>query len=484
MSLLKSFRPSALLGLALEGNQLEGGVLQKVNGRFRVVRTFRSALSLDPLTNDAELVGREIRNQLDEARLHERRCTVCLPLQWVLTLQVKVPEIPEADVPGFLQLEAERGFPYAPDDLSISTSLYRAPNGEQHATLTAIPKSHLTSLDKALRAAKLKLVSFSLGIPVLQEPGDASADTLLTLAVGDHSVEIQVTINGGVAALRTLEGAFEPDSLEKHIDADLVAREIRITLGQLPRELRELVSRIRVYGRRELTGPLVREITPLAQEMGLLVDVGIAPKMDGCDAELLSQSSLAAALNLAARHLTGSPPGFEFLPPRVSQLKLIINRFGTGKLAYAGASASAVALVMAGVFIWQQVQLSGRESEWRRMKNRVTEVEGIKQKIGKFRAWYDETQPGLRILREITETFPEDGSVFIKNLKIKELSEVSCSGTARDERARARLQEELGKKEKATDVKFTNIRPGQTAGQTKTLQFDLSFRWMDRRNKP
>src|SRR5437899_6053978 len=106
--------PSSVLGLTLDGARLQGVVLRRTNGSLQVVKTFGVSLALNPLTGDAELVGREIRNHLDEAGVRERRCAVCLPLSWALTLQTKMPALPEADAANFLEIEAERGFPYAP----------------------------------------------------------------------------------------------------------------------------------------------------------------------------------------------------------------------------------------------------------------------------------------------------------------------------------------------------------------------------------
>jgi Tfp pilus assembly PilM family ATPase len=101
---------SSLLGLSLDGNRLEGVVLRRTNGALEVQKTFSASLSLDPLTNDPELVGQEIRNHLEEAGIRERRCAVSVPLSWALTLQTKLPDLPEAEVSSFLQIEAERGF--------------------------------------------------------------------------------------------------------------------------------------------------------------------------------------------------------------------------------------------------------------------------------------------------------------------------------------------------------------------------------------
>ena len=78
---------TGLLGLALDGSRLDGVVLRRTNGSLQVQQTFSVTLSLDPLTAAPELVGREIRNQLDAAGVRERRCVVGVPLKWILTAQ-------------------------------------------------------------------------------------------------------------------------------------------------------------------------------------------------------------------------------------------------------------------------------------------------------------------------------------------------------------------------------------------------------------
>src|SRR5947208_13353048 len=69
---LKRQRLSSLLGIALDGSRLDGLVVRRTNGSLEVQQSFSVSLSLDPLTADAELVGREIRNHLDAAGIRER----------------------------------------------------------------------------------------------------------------------------------------------------------------------------------------------------------------------------------------------------------------------------------------------------------------------------------------------------------------------------------------------------------------------------
>ena len=77
---------ASLLGLTLDGSRLEGVVVRRTNGSVEIKKALSFALSIDPLTGDPELVGREIQKQLEAAGIRERRCAMCLPLSWALTL--------------------------------------------------------------------------------------------------------------------------------------------------------------------------------------------------------------------------------------------------------------------------------------------------------------------------------------------------------------------------------------------------------------
>ena len=167
---------TSLLGLVFDGSRLDGVVLRRTNGSLQLQQSFSATLSLDPLTAAPELVGREIRNQLDAAGVRERRCVVGVPLKWMLTAQTELPPLPEADAASLLQLEAERGFPCDVTTLRLAHSRCPLPDGKQHVTLAGILNSQLTSLEQVLAAAKLKPVSFSPGISALVAQASCLSD--------------------------------------------------------------------------------------------------------------------------------------------------------------------------------------------------------------------------------------------------------------------------------------------------------------------
>jgi hypothetical protein len=472
MNLAKKSPASSVLGLSLDAARLEGGVLRRTNGSATLQKSFAASLALDPLTNDPELVGREIRNHLDKAGIRERRCAVCVPLNWALTLQTKLPDLPESDVPSFLAIEAERGFPYGPDALLISTSRLRLDSGAQYATQVAVVRDHVARLEKALRAARLKPVTFSLGPVALQSPGLNASDGVMALAIGESGIGLQVSCAGGIAALRSLEGTLENEGGLKRLQSDVVAREVRITLGQLPPEIRSSLRRVKIFGSGDLPSQLLQELRPRL-DPALKLELAGPPTAENLGLQAPPEASGSPALSLAARYLARRSPALEFLPPKTSPWRQFSTRYSSRKLVWAGATAGAAALLVAGAFGIQQWRLSKLRSQWVAMAPTVAELEDVQQQIRKYRPWFDESFRTLSILRKLTEAFPADGVVTAKTFEIRDLSSVTCSGTARDNESFLKMLEQLRNTKEVAQLKVDNLRGSGRA----PLQFSFNFRW-------
>jgi len=462
---------TAVLGLALDGNRLDGVVVRRQNGALQPVQSFTATLALDPLTNDAELVGREILNHLEAAGIRERRCVVALPLKWALTAHTAIPSLPEADATSFLQIEAERGFPCDLATLRVATSRYATPAGKQHATFIGMPVSHVERLAQALRAAKLKPLGFFTGTTALQPPADETSHGVLTLVLGESQVSLQITCGGGVAAMRALDNMLEADSGRRVVHADLIARETRITLGQLPPECRAAVKHIRIFGPAILTRQLAADIPPHVRALAMTVETVTQYAATDFDAPVPPATAVSMAFSLAARQLTGRVDSLQFLPPHVSPWLRLARHCASGRLQTAGAVAAALAVLVAGAFGVQQWQLFRLGSRWTKIEATVGDLETVQQQIRQYRPWFDESFTCLTILRELTLAFPEDGSVTAKNVEIRDAHIVSCSGTAHDHAALLRTWTQLRAAPGVHDLKIDQIR-GKTP-----LQFTFDFQY-------
>jgi hypothetical protein len=464
---------TSLVGIALDGHRLEAVLLRRSGDALRVQESFGASLELNLLTNDPVLVGREIRNHLDRAGIDERQCAVCLPLDWALTLHIAVPpSLPAEDVDAFLTTEAERGFPFPTETLSIVNSRCRPPSGAILATLIAVPKEHLATLLKILKAAQLKPVTFSLSMPALQPVVASVGDGIAALGLSENNLELQVTCGGGIAALRALEGAMEQEGVHKRPYADVVARDLRITLGQLPSEISGLVRKLRVFGATDDLDRFADDLASRSKLMGLQFEMIRSYPADAFGLRMPKDAPASPALSLAARCLAGQSSELEFLPPKVSAWKQFSDRYSSGKLVWTGAGVGAVALLVALGFLIQQWQLSYWQTKWLAIKPRATDLSKMEQEIRRFRPWFDESVRSLSILRRLTEAFPEDGAVSAKRVEIRDPAIVTCSGTARDIPSVLKVCAQLRAMKEVTDVQTDQFR-GKNP-----VQFSFHFRWI------
>ena len=463
---------STLLGLALDGHRLEGVVVRRTNGSVAIVKSFACTLSLDLLKDDPSLLGREIRKHLDAAGIRERRCAVGLPLNWALTLTTALPDLPESDIASFLDIAAERGFPYNPGALLLAHSRFQAATETPTVTLVAVPRDHATQLESALRAAQLRPISFSFGISALQPPVDGSTDGVLALVPGETSIALQVTSGGGVAVLRTIEDAFELEGAERRLQTDHLIRELRITMGQLPPAFRESIRRLRVFGQTPEATELVARLTPRLAELGLRTDRVIQYSPGMFKFQLPADLAVSPALSLALRHIAGEKPRLEFLPPKISRWEQFQTRYPAGKLAYVGAAVGAVALLTAAAFLLQQWQILRWQSRWNDMESDVTQLESMQRDIQSYRPWFDESFRCLSILQRLSDCFPEQGSVTAKTIEIRPAS-VVLTGTAADNQALLQTLDQLRSSSGISAVQVEQIR-GKSP-----LQFTFNFQWME-----
>jgi hypothetical protein len=257
------------------------------------------------------------------------------------------------------------------------------------------------------------------------------------------------------------------------LHADVVAREARITLGQLPAEFRDAVRRVRIFGPRDLAQQLADEIELRLEPMGLKAERVDRYAANEFGAHLPGDAPVSPALSLAADRLAGRTTPFEFLPPKVSSWQRVSTRYASGKLRTILTVAGSAAAIVAGLFLYQQVQLWRLGSQWSKISARVADLQDLQEnKIRQYRPWFDEPIRGLSILRELAEAFPEDGSVTAKTVEIRDFNTVMCSGTAQNSKALLSTIEHLRAAPNVIDVNISSMR-----GQSQNVQFSFNFKW-------
>lgn len=462
-----SLRSGALLGLSLEPGKLSCAMVQVRGGRAQVKKTLEAPLALDPLSDDPALVGREIRNRLSAAGIRARRCALALPARWVLTLRTPLPALAPADEANYLALAAERGFPYAPKDLFWAVSRFSPAKGELEATLVAIPANHLAVIERVLRAARLKPVTITVGATLLLPPLDDGGGHAVALVLSETALDLAVGAGGGLVALRAL-GVEHAGIGEAAPSVDAIVRELRITLGQAPTDLRERIDTLYLCGSPAIVDDLGDALRAGVARLGLTLNVGAPPVADG---QAWSREPVApTAAAAAAQYLLGRPPLIELLPPRPSRLAQWTGRLSTRSTVFWAGAAAALAVVAGLAFFVQHWRLSRLERQWSAIAPQAEKLGALQETMRQVRPWFDDSAPSLVALSALTEAFPQTGEVWTKTVSIKG-SVVTCEGNARSNDAwlgmLARLQATAG----VQDLQVREVRGDSP------LQFKFSFRW-------
>jgi len=274
-----------------------------------------------------------------------------------------------------------------------------------------------------------------------------------------------------VPMLRTLDGAFEQVGPERELQVEHIAREVRITLGQLQPGVRETVRCLRVFGRGEAAQELAEELKARGESLGLKIEhVRDHPAVE-FGIKIPSGTAISTALSVAVRRLAGQK-GMDFLPPKISALKQFTARYSSGRLAYASAGAGAVVLVVAIAFLVQQIVLWHWQSRWAGLEAKVVEVTKVRDQIRHYRPWYDESVRSLSILKRLTQAFPEDGAVSAKSIELRDPATVTCTGTARSRDALIRTIDLL----RGATNEISAVHIEMTRGNT-PLEFTFNFQW-------
>jgi hypothetical protein len=465
MKLTLKKQQQSVLGLSLASGQLRAALVSRAKGGCEVVKSAAAPLALDLLHPETELIGREIKNHLDAGGISEHACVIAVPASWVMSQQTKLPELAEADVDSFLQLEAEKGFPCDAAQLQIARSVQQA-GAVTYVTQLAVRREQLSQLEAVAKAAGLKPVSFSLGLAALPGVIAPAQEGRITVAVEQHGAVLIASAGGGLAAFRTCEATIESEAGEKVVNGGAIARELRITFEQVPPELRGRLRQLRLCGDEPLVRQLAERLKDWARESNLTIETG---------GDLGEPLPDLVAKSVAIQWLVSPAARIEFLAPKPSQWALLIARYNAKRLGTTLAAVGALVVLTMLVFLWQEVRLVSLRSEWAGMQEQVTTLKGVENKIRDNRSWYDRSLPDLRILASVTRCFPENGSLTARTCTIQKgatATTVSISGTAREDQALLRTQDNLRKLKEVQGLKVEQI-----SGKT-PKQFTLTFRWI------
>lgn len=444
------------LAIQLKSHDMTVSLVRDEDGVPRAVHSFVAAIPADTAAASPREAGEKLAARLIEEGIREKRCVICAPPGWALSASTELPALGEEDLRSYLELRAEQEFPMPIGELRLAHCCYTTPEGAPRATIAAVAVKRIAAVEEMLAFAGLRLVSLSLGLS-RYSTSSPEGGSLHFLANGTH-IDLVVAAGGGIAALRSLTGSITLD--EDRFDVPGFCREVRITLGSLPEEVRRQVHEV-YYEGPVLAANLLRQRTgQQLQRMGLG-----PPESDPVPGEH------DLAFSAATAWIQRKAVPFEFLPAQKQRWKEFASRFDTGRQRrMIGAAAALLCLPLLALFIHSHVENS-LEKEWNNMKYTVADLEGIQQNVRQYRPWFNPAPENLSVLEGVIAAFPEKGDVWAKNVEIADAAKVTCTGFARNHAALLAFLDRLKGRSEISSIQLQQERGDNP------VQFTMTFKW-------
>ena len=522
---------SSLIGLAIGDREIACVQIAGRGARRSVARAARFDVPAGMSLDDAQGLGRALRQFLDEHRMTARRAIVGVPARWLIAEPRELPPASREQALASLRLQAERIALGDDSHLVFDVAGSFGNHKPGHALLVALSQDRLQRLKHLCAAADLTpLAVTATGLVVAQSLKETVEQAVILFS--GEGAELVWRTQEGPRAFRHLSGvragasAMQTSAGIQPLTTELW-RTVAMSAGARSRGLDSVgagsnlgsgssVSAGGAIGDASATEFLGdSQRAPGVQRIILLGDAGVSADqcsdlagrlgravecMPGLAAlrhlpaaqSLNGQSDRVAADRIwpalalagaAARGLDELPVNFlrpKLAPPKPAR----INR--TWSLAVLTA---ALVVLGIGALWWQAV---GAEQEQAQLERRLDEMsQGIKRaeayvaQISYARGFFETRPPVLDALRDLAGAFGREDRIWTTGFSMRETGRGTLHGRAADQQTVRKLADTLKEHPNFAAVSLSETREATAAGERSRdarteIGFVISFVYIPR----
>jgi len=405
-----------ILGLAFEEHSILAAEVHMRGDRPGIQVVGEFVLSDDFSAAGATEQGQRLRQFLKENGFSAKTAVVGLPAKWLVAKELTVPPTNAAALSGIMNLQAERAFSLDPKDLVFDYYGSAQPDKGGKLLLMAMQKERLAHIQMLTKAAGLSVLAVTPTSHALRKLG---GDDVSDLAIYVRNGYIESW--SGKADLPWIRhGVRLPQQAEDPAKAmqEQISRLLSVAPGdgQSSRP-----NRVMLY-----TGSTVKEesIAQISRSLSDQVEIS-----DG-DAHLLSAafgaqqkskvgtSGAAAALALAG--VQEKTFFVDFLHSRMVPGRRIPQ---TRTLVWAAVAAFVIFVALAAV-IWgwrQDVKdIATFTEQLAVMSDDIKAAREVVDRMSYASGWTSRSPEFLECLSQLTQAFPEEGTIWATNLALHE----------------------------------------------------------------
>lgn len=409
------------LGLALEDHNVLTAEVQVRGDQPAIHMTAEFALS-GPLSVEQ---GQEFRQFLEENGFTAKGVIVGLPAKWLVAKELSIPPANAAALSGILNIQAERAFSLDPKELVFDYYSTDGVGKGGKMLLMAMQRNRLAQIQSFVKAAGLSLLAVTPTSHALRSIVDSKSD--MSIYIRNGYIE-SWSCKTDLPLIRHGSRLSEHRGDKANALMEQIGRLLSLTPGD---GHNTDSSHVTLFAGSAKDNATVKKVVGSSSD-GVEIDDGDARLLSvGFGAQSRSkigESCAAAALALAASRDDGL--FVDFLHSRMVPGRRMPK---TRTLVWAAIASCVVVLALVSV-IWG----------WRRDVNDIAtfteqlavmsdDIEAAREVVDRMSyasAWTSQRPEFLECLSQLTEAFPEEGTIWATNLALHENRKGLVTGKA------------------------------------------------------
>ena len=461
-----------ILGLAFEDRCILAAEVHMRGGKAHLRQSGELVIADGMSQANPSELGRQLRQFLKANHFSAKAAVVGLPAKWLIAKALSVPPTSASALSGILNIQAERAFSLDPKDLVFD--YYGRSNSAESSTLLLMAThgrriSHISALAKAAGLQLIAITPTSHALRSIESDNDSD----LAIYVRDDYLEFW-SPKADLPWIR--HGARSAWQTQKEHDKALQT-EISRLLWLSPRDgPGSGPHNLTLYTSSALDGKWIESLNRSLSAQAAVAEGGArlrSVKLDAGDMKEAGASGAAAALALAG--LRERKLFVDFLHSRMVPKKKITP---TRTLVWAAvACVAVVAVSVAAVWDWRtdRRDIATYTEQLSAMSGDIEAARQVVERMSYAAGWTSRRPEFLECLRQLTQTFPEQGSVWATNLALRENGQGLVTGKSLAEGNVLAVLDAIKLNKVFQDVQMLYMR--DAGRDTDEVSFAISFRF-------
>jgi len=458
-----------VLGLAIDDSGIALTELRVRPGRNEIRRTGQLVFTERLCPDNAEELGRQLRQFLRENHFSARQVAVGIPAHWVVAREIAVPPAKAESLAGILRIQTERAFSLNAGDLLFDYCGRPSSTEGSDILLVATRRQIADQINTLATAAGLRLLSLTVSALTLSEvASERTAEQCYGVYTRPDYCEFWSRANGRLRSLQHISASADAAALGSTIQRLLVLSSKQDSSS---------ANQLTVYDGcglsdgtlAQLTERFDRRIT-ITDGNAALLSKRLVSSESPEDARWIAAGAVALATAEAER------PPVDFLHSRINGKKTT----GHKRLAVWAGVIAVVCLVGLGSVLagWRRdrTDIAYYSEQLELMAEDIAAAREIVDRVSYARSWTSQEPRFLECLRELTVTFPQEPRIWATSLALSENGVGALVGKAVDKESFYEVLDKIKQSQAFSDVQMIHIRDAGRDSREQEFAVNFKFR--------